>query len=201
MVQHRGEVRMIRRRRKLGRPAKTAKQKAIEEKEAPPKRLRKSRGGAKSALRVRRSAGIFKGASGKGSFQKVEGDYRNLAESRGFKWVADAIPHNTLHLTTWECKNGHRFKARWADIYWGRGCGICSGRSNRTERDYIRLADRMGLKFIGPVPRTTRGETLWEAESGERITSTYQKLRQKFQRSEDGVSERAMQQAVLVSDG
>jgi len=55
------------------------------------------------------------------SARKQPEDYRELAESRGIKWLGPVVS-NTQMKTGWECGGGHRWQARYGHIQQGRGC-------------------------------------------------------------------------------
>jgi very-short-patch-repair endonuclease len=61
---------------------------------------------------------------------KTEGDYHDIAKSRGFKWVGVVLPKDTKDITWWECEKGDRWKARYHDIQQGSGCPTCKDRIN-----------------------------------------------------------------------
>lgn len=170
---HRG-VDNIMEKRKVGRPPLSQEERERRASRMPPKKT--------SGLGARKRVNRRKWTSLQGT-RKTEEDYEDLAKIRGLKWTGDVLPHNTLAKTKWQCHAGHDFTARWADIYWGRGCGRCSGRGVRHERDYRRLATDLGIQFIGPVPETTRRLTKWLGPDGEEFDSTYQRLRQIRMRS------------------
>lgn len=55
--------------------------------------------------------------------------YRRLAREHGFEWLGPEVS-NTKTKTTWECSNGHRWKARYNDIHNGFGCSHCQDMVN-----------------------------------------------------------------------
>lgn len=61
-----------------------------------------------------------------GQSPKTEDDYHALAEEREIHWVGDKLPPNTHHRTLWECRDGHRWKARYGNIQQGGGCPVCA---------------------------------------------------------------------------
>lgn len=62
---------------------------------------------------------------------KQEEDYHNLAYSRGFRWLGDKVPPNTLTPTLWSCGAGHKWQARYNAIQRGTGCPECYRLSRR----------------------------------------------------------------------
>jgi len=65
-----------------------------------------------------------------GLIRRTEEDYHELAETRGFKWIGKDLPKNASTKTLWQCNKKHKWLARYADIYRGRGCPYCQNRIN-----------------------------------------------------------------------
>lgn len=94
--------------------------------------------------------------------RKTRSDYKRIGSNRGFSWVGEEEPESTLHITKWMCGKGHLFTARYADIYWGRGCPECSLRSRKTDEDYRRMARAHGITYVGPLPHNRNELTWWK---------------------------------------
>lgn len=60
-----------------------------------------------------------------GTIKKSMEDYRNIATSRGWKWLGHALPKNNKSLTTWQCPNGHKIQRSYNHMDKGYGCMIC----------------------------------------------------------------------------
>lgn len=58
-------------------------------------------------------------------------DYHTLAGERGFRWLGDKVPPNTLTPTLWGCGAGHKWQARYNAIQRGTGCPECYRLSRR----------------------------------------------------------------------
>ena len=55
---------------------------------------------------------------------KEIGDYVQLANERGFKFVGE-FPANTHASTEWQCQKQHIWRAAYTDILQGTGCPLC----------------------------------------------------------------------------
>lgn len=61
---------------------------------------------------------------------------------------------------------------RYANLYLGRSCPICSRRWRRRAEDYRRMGGTHGLEWAGKtVPRNTRAPTFWRMADGTTILS------------------------------
>jgi hypothetical protein len=56
--------------------------------------------------------------------RKQPGDYRALAEERGFEWLGPEV-HSVEEKTGWRCKRGHRWEAVYSSVDRGTGCPHC----------------------------------------------------------------------------
>jgi hypothetical protein len=59
-----------------------------------------------------------------GKAPKTPADYCALAEERGFRWLGPEVS-TTRDKTSWECEQGHRWKACYHDVQQGTGCPVC----------------------------------------------------------------------------
>ena len=62
------------------------------------------------------------------SRHKQENDYHDLARSKGIYWVGKELPPNSHVKTTWECAEGHIWRATYASVSHcsESGCRECS---------------------------------------------------------------------------
>jgi len=67
---------------------------------------------------------------------KTPGDYQDLAEARGFRWLGPTVP-NTKTKTGWECGRGHRWENTYDRIRQGKGCPVCAGNVSKTPDDSL----------------------------------------------------------------
>lgn len=108
------------------------------------------------------------------SKRKMEKDYHLLAESRGFKWVGGILPKNTHTKTLWECKELHRWGAKYHDIHGDNGCPYCSGKAKKTEEDYRLLAKCREFLWVGSrLPKNVLIKTWWECKAKHRWQTAY----------------------------
>jgi hypothetical protein len=112
-----------------------------------------------------------------GRAPKTPEDYQALAEDRGFRWLGPEVP-NTATKTEWECVQGHRWKATYANIRQGTGCPFCAGSFPKTPADYQALAKERGFCWLGPEVPNTATKTEWECAQGHRWEATYGNIQQ-----------------------
>jgi hypothetical protein len=114
-----------------------------------------------------------------GLVKKTEKDYYELAKSRGFKWVDGVFPKNVRIPTWWECeKCDYRWKTHYNSIQQGRGCPGCANLAIKTEKDYHKLAESRGFKWLGSLPKNTKDPTWWECEKGDKWLAKYHDIQQ-----------------------
>lgn len=103
--------------------------------------------------------------------------YHQIAESRGFRWIGPEVG-NIGEDTFWECAEGHIWQACYRNIKYGEtGCPDCAPNSRVTLHDYQKLADRIGLKLVGPIPKNSGEETEWIClEKNHNLLRSYQSL-------------------------
>lgn len=111
--------------------------------------------------------------------RKIEKDYYGLAEHCGFKWVGKVLPKDVKISTLWECKVGHRWKAKYNNIQQGKGCPYCSGVVKKTKQDYYELAKSRGFKWISfEVPKKVNTKTWWKCKNEHRFEMGYSSIQQ-----------------------
>ena len=80
-----------------------------------------------------------------GNARLTADDYHALAERRGFKWVGGSIPARNHTPTSWECGQGHRWKASYHNVDCREsGCPHCrdmvnSARVSHQQREICSL--------------------------------------------------------------
>jgi len=94
---------------------------------------------------------------------KNTSDYHKLAEFRKFKWVGKDLPKNAMTKTLWECERGHKWLAKYNDIFCnGSGCPYCAKCAKKVEIDYYSLANKYNFVWIGEkLPKNTNIKTKW----------------------------------------
>lgn len=111
--------------------------------------------------------------------RKIEKDYYNLAEYCGFKWVGQILPKDVKISTLWECKVGHRWKAKYNNIQQGKGCPYCSGKAKKTEQNYYELAKSSGFKWVDfELPKGVNIKTWWKCKNKHRFEMGYSSIQQ-----------------------
>lgn len=98
---------------------------------------------------------------------KQSQDYRDLASSRGLKWLGPLT--STHKKTKWECQYGHIFSSRYYDISRGHGCPYCAGLTRKTMSEYADLAKEHSLIWIGPKVENTASKTGWQCSTCDSI--------------------------------
>lgn len=82
-----------------------------------------------------------------------------IANRRGFTWLGP-VPASRHDKTLWSCGK-HEWEAPVASIMSGHGCPECAKTSPITESDYIAVAKKHGIIWLGPLPPNSRTKTLW----------------------------------------
>lgn len=112
-----------------------------------------------------------------GVARKTPEDYHEMAERRGFKWLGPEVS-SVFAKTTWECINKHQWPASWSTIRKKRGCPHCGKRAKKTEADYHTLAQREGLKWLGPMVKRVVYKTNWECSNLHQFPAKYNDIDQ-----------------------
>jgi very-short-patch-repair endonuclease len=112
-----------------------------------------------------------------GKTPKTPADYHALAEKRGFHWLGPEVL-NTKTKTTWECEQGHRWKAPYHSIQQGSGCPVCAGKAPKTPADYHALAKARNFRWLGPEVPNANTKTTWVCEQGHRWEARYGDIQQ-----------------------
>jgi len=91
--------------------------------------------------------------------------YRELAAERGIQWLGPTV-ENTGTKTQWLCKELHEFKMTYNSLQQGQGCDTCGGSAPKTPDDYVELARRNGIEWVGHHPANTEELTIWRCGRG-----------------------------------
>ena len=102
--------------------------------------------------------------------RKIRADYYALAKRRGFRWLGPEAS-NTKAKTWWDCKQGHRWEARYNDVQQGCGCPKCAVQSRaepqrKKPADYHTLAKQQAFRWRGPEVSNVFSKTVWECSEG-----------------------------------
>ena len=107
-----------------------------------------------------------------GKQKKSVEEMRRLAASRGGKFLSEQyIKSQVPHL--WECREGHQWKARPANIIQGQWCPKCGWKTKAlTDADMIKLAAARGGRFLSEHYLAYETKLEWECAEGHRWFAT-----------------------------
>jgi hypothetical protein len=99
--------------------------------------------------------------------KKTESDYVILARAKHDEFVGP-LPANVHGPTKWKCENGHVFITSHVSLRQsrGNGCPYCSRKAQHSEADYRELAERRGIRWLGPFVSSALAKTNWECGKG-----------------------------------
>lgn len=115
------------------------------------------------------------------SVPKTAGDYAALAAQRGIFWIGP-MPQRTEFLTEWQCHLGHRWFAKFSNVYHrASGCPECSYEQRQSSRRlkpdaYYRLAEKRGFIWLGSHVTSTNAKTTWQCRSNHAWEATYNNI-------------------------
>lgn len=110
---------------------------------------------------------------------KTEVDYHALARHRGFEWLGP-LPKDVNALSEWCCAKKHTWFATYNGIRLRGLCPICAKHDNqrKTERDYVSLAKKRGIEWLGPPVKNTKTKTQWRCSKEHAWFTTYNSIQQ-----------------------
>ena len=101
-------------------------------------------------------------------------DYALMELKTGYIHLGD-IPNLSIGKSLWGCnKCNNQWLVSFNKLAQGRRCPRCCGRYERTENDYRILGEKMGVTFIGPIPKRVDEKTNWLCKCGRRIKIDWQ---------------------------
>jgi len=93
-------------------------------------------------------------------------DIRQLALEKGGKCLSKKYVNAHLMLT-WECAQGHRWEASFANVKYGKAwCPRCSKRKKSTIEDMQRIAKQRGGKCLSELYIDATTSLLWQCDAG-----------------------------------
>lgn len=107
-----------------------------------------------------------------GSLPKNEKAYHDVAKDKSITWIGEVLPPNVKTKTAWRCDKGHTWESTYDSVRnSGQGCPQCGveirSKKRRAKSDfYKKLAQRKGLKWLGPLPKNHQGKTWWQCPVG-----------------------------------
>jgi hypothetical protein len=106
-------------------------------------------------------------------------DYIEEGELKGLQFIGinGIAPYSVYDKTFWECRYcGHRYLKTWRAVHLGEfGCR-CQNSMTFKDEDYNKLAERLGITWLGPRPINVNGVTKWQSRGGIIIEATYKSL-------------------------
>lgn len=112
-----------------------------------------------------------------GNAPKTSADYHTLAGARGFCWLGSDVP-NVDTKTGWECEESHPWETTYSHIKQGTGCPVCANNIPKTPADYHILAEKRGMRWLGPEVPNVDTKTGWECEKGHYREARYNDIKQ-----------------------
>jgi len=104
-------------------------------------------------------------------------EMQRLAESGGGKCLSDTYVTSGTPLL-WECREGHRWKARPNSVKKGTWCPVCAGKSKPSISDMQRVAGERGGRLLSRNYRNAKAHLEWECNDGHRWKATWDKTKQ-----------------------
>lgn len=112
------------------------------------------------------SSGLFAAPVLLNNRRKGDEDYSRLAKRIGVEWLGP-LPGNVSETTRWRCREGHEWETSYRSIQQGSGCHICANVARKKAGDFLELAARRGLFWLGPDVGNNSTAVTWKcAECG-----------------------------------
>jgi hypothetical protein len=92
-------------------------------------------------------------------------EMRQVAEGRGGKCLSKEYENNKTKLS-WQCEEGHRWKAISANIKSGRWCPICAGTQKGTIAVMRKIAKGRGGQCLSAEYINSRTKLTWQCKNG-----------------------------------
>lgn len=103
-----------------------------------------------------------------------ERNYRELGAKKGLHWIGNEVPPDKYTKTLWACPENHQVFTSFECLRHYVGCSQCSHRARKTKDDYLALAEKKGLKWVGTnLPGNVLETTNWQCLAGHNFASTY----------------------------
>lgn len=101
-------------------------------------------------------------------------DYIKIGKEKGFILKDENIVINKgSQKVVWICENGHEYLASYFYMKDLKRCIYCSGKYDRTLKDYIFIAEQKGIKFVDEIPSNTDTVSKWECRCGKEFFRSY----------------------------
>lgn len=102
-------------------------------------------------------------------------EYHNYASFKGGLFLSTECIYSHTK-TLWECKEGHRWEARFANIKKGNWCPYCSGKMKLTIEQLQEYAKKKNGKLISLEYKNSHTDLIWECESGHQFKAKWNNI-------------------------
>lgn len=93
--------------------------------------------------------------------------FHNLARNVDYIWTETNPVPGRLDRTYWTCPKKHICYKSYDSMNRGYRCDTCSGRAILTKDNYHKIADKLGMKWIGKnIPKNNDEKTDWLCSKG-----------------------------------
>lgn len=107
-------------------------------------------------------------------------DYEKLAATKGLIFRGGIAPRHVTESTQWECVHCHRVMRKpYTSVKQSKNSCQCRWHTLQPH-DYEKLAEQLGVKWIGSYPKNVRTLTLWENVGGQNFEAAYNELAYKI---------------------
>ena len=110
-----------------------------------------------------------------GSAKSTMQEMHRLAESRGGRCLSDTYVNRKTHLS-WECREGHRWKAMPNHVKNGHWCPVCAGLSKPSMDRIQRLSQERGGKCLSHNYINSQSALRWECIEGHQWKASWNSI-------------------------
>ena len=102
------------------------------------------------------------------SARRTPEDYHALAAAKRYTWLGPEVT-SVVSPTRWRCPCGNVFEKSYNRLQnkQAKGCKVCNKMVRKVRADYLKLATRKGLTWLGTdAPRSVHAKTTWQCANG-----------------------------------
>jgi len=81
--------------------------------------------------------------------------------------------YTTTYKYTWQCKEGHTWKAPWSNVKKGHWCKECCGKAKKTIKDLKMIAKKRGGKLLSTTYKNRHTPLQWRCRHGHEFELPY----------------------------
>ena len=100
-----------------------------------------------------------------GSHKRTLEEMQQIARSRGGRCLSEEYTNSRSKLT-WQCKDGHQWKAVPSNIKLGQWCPVCAGTQLGTIEEMRTIAKSRGGKCLSEEYTNSRTKLAWQCKEG-----------------------------------